>query len=919
MRWLILAALFAVPQYRPSRVVIDRKALGDFLATKNLKVDDFHFDFDHLSSMPEGYFAGYSAPEKNLGHLKLYRRIQKDPITFPEEVQTIEERILKGELFEAICEAVDQPFKRAPLPEPVALELPDELKKPVGRIVAAIDAKDAALILDAIVDAKAALLAFKGDVNYAKEGIVVTSSAKPEDPGVRLFLKFGGNDVYKGRWAGGDGGHVRVVIDTGGDDTYDAGEEACAQGAGSNGIGVLVDLAGNDTYTAKNQLAQGAGHKGTGILWDAAGNDTYTGESISQGAGVDGIGILIDDAGNDAYELTYGGQGYGNVAAFGLLLDRDGDDRYLGRDSAFGHKVTVPAPQDEKHNANMVQGAGTGNNSKPASNFRAGGVGMLLDVHGDDVYRSGCWSQGVGYFLGIGAIIDLEGDDRYESWVYIMGSGAHGGQGIQLDARGSDTYKVGGWNSLAMSVDYGIGMFLDGAGNDRYVGGASGHGMSIGLGISLFQDGGGDDVYEPKDANMGSGRFYEQEDYNVDGKVTPAEKRHWGIFLDLGGSDRYPAAFGNAKRWDVAEFSGGFDVSSPKPDFLPGKARGWDGKEVDVTEKNWESVRPDDLFKLLKGDETLRAIFALSHGLVKEGSELLSKAADPKPVLERFFGPGDYSYEPALRLWFPQKDAAWVAKLKELKWGATPDIAAYKPESSWPKWAQREAAGLAQAELARRGAAAIERIQKFLEKKDAKTLIEKKKELDALREKALACVGADDAKATDDAVKRLAAAWAGRRSPSLKNEVLDAAKELDLIDKEWRTRFPIAFDTDVLTLEAIASLKGPDLSKLPPPAKSLIQAVNDYRAMFGRAPLEPNEALAKHATKAAGASPGATADGFAGEIAALAGKGRSANELLETWRRTPADNRQMLDVKWKSVGVGATSGGAWCMTVAKPK
>jgi hypothetical protein len=310
---------------------------------------------------------------------------------------------------------------------------------------------------------------------------------------------------------------------------------------------------------------------------------------------------------------------------------------------------------------------------------------MLLDVSGDDVYRAGCWAQGVGYFNGVGACLDLAGNDSYEAWVYIMGSGAHGGAGIQIDARGEDVYKVGGWNGPAMSVDYGIGFFLDGAGNDQYVGPSSGLGTSIGLGISLFQDSAGDDLYQPKDDRIGFGVFYENEDYNQDGTVTPAEKRHWGIFLDLAGNDRYPAAWGNARDWSKSEFAGGLDRGSKWPEMSPGKAKGRDGKEVDVTDKNREDLEPADLLKLVKGDPAVKAAFALDHGLWHEGSEWVSKAKDPKALLEKYFGPGERVYVKDLRMWVTKEETPWVEKLRAIKPGM-------KVDPAWPRWVRRLAA-----------------------------------------------------------------------------------------------------------------------------------------------------------------------------------------------------------------------------------
>ncbi len=555
---VFLLGLPAEPQDPP---VVDRAALAEFLAAKKLKPEDFGFDLAHLASMPDDYLAAFASERKDLGHSKLYRRIQKAPVTFPEEVRRLVDRGMKGEPLAAAADALDATAQPVKVPAPVPLEgLPAELAEPVGRIVAAIGTRDAAAVLAAIDAAKPALLAFHGDVDWEKDGMVVTSRRAPAEPPAVLWIKFGGDDTYLGAWARGtEERPVAVAIDTGGNDAWEAPADGFALGAGKGGIGILVDLAGNDAYTSTADGSMGAGFHGVGVLLDEAGNDRYVAANFAQGAGREGIGILLDRAGNDQYEVGIMGQGFAGEAAFGLLFDASGDDDYLSRDPSFGHPVTVPAPQDPQHNACMVQGACFGRRDQV---FKAGGFALLLDGKGNDRYRAGCWAQGVGYFLGVGALVDEEGDDRYEAWVYAMGAGAHGGQGIVLERRGDDTYTVGGWNAPGMAVDYAIGFFLDGAGNDRYLGGQSGHGRCFGLGIALFQDAGGDDVYEPKDRDLGFGKWYEREDYNCDGQVTDGEKRHWGIFLDLGGLDHYPAEFGNGKRWDPDAFCGGMDVMS---------------------------------------------------------------------------------------------------------------------------------------------------------------------------------------------------------------------------------------------------------------------------------------------------------------------------------------------------------------------
>lgn len=909
MRSLLLATLLSLPALAQD-MAVDRAALTTLLAKKGLKPADLGFDFEHLDSMPPNYVASHSNTTSKEGQLAAWRRVQQAPLEFPGEVQKISKRVLMAEIWEAAAEALDRPRPPAELPAPVEMDdLPEELRKPVGTIVAAMDGKEPSVIWRAIVEARAALEGFKGEVEYAKGGVVVTSKATPDDASAKLTIRFGGDDTYRGAWGGANGaGVVRVLIDVAGNDTYEAGEEDVAQGGAQNGgIAFLVDFAGNDVYRTPKYLAQGAALGGTGVLWDAAGNDKYGAEGYAQGAAQDGVGLLIDDAGNDLYTITVSGQAYGGPSGFGLLLDRAGDDVYRARDAAFGDKVTVPAPQDEKHNANMAQGAAFGHNGQP---FRAGGIALLLDVAGDDRYEAGCWAQGVGYFQGMGACIDLAGEDSYEAWVYVMGSGAHGGFGIQMDARGNDAYKVGGWNGPAMSVDYGIGFFIDARGNDQYVGPASGLGTSIGLGISLFQDGGGDDLYQPKDDRIGFGVFYENEDYNQDDKVTPAEKRHWGLFLDLGGSDRYPKGRVNGARWDPDAFSGGLDVADPKPDFAAGKARTWDGTEIDVTWDNWEEVKPSELLKLLKGDDAAKADYALSHGLVHEGSDFLAQVQDPKALLAKYFAPGERTYSKDLHLWVTKEEAAWAPKIAALRPGDLPDPA-------WPGWVQRAATWRRRAAAEGRRDAALARVRAWLDRKDVQALLAKKKDLNALRSAALGAISASDPKAAEAPAKKLAAAWAARKTPPVPVGLKDAASDLDAADPDWRKRYPEAAanaSMDSVTLETVAltaeeraaiAVAAPDLSALGSGPKAVLQSINDERVMHGRAPLAVDDTLLKIATgQAKGGKAAENLPKFEGESMPLSAKGSGPAQALDDLRKSQVSHANVLDPQWTVAGVG---------------
>jgi len=249
-----------------------------------------------------------------------------------------------------------------------------------------------------------------------------------------------------------------VIIDLGGDDYYFNNA-----GASNKGIPVsmCIDFSGNDVYNAANSFSQGTGRFGIGLLMDFDGNDKYLGQNFSQGSCLFGVGLLVDN---------------------------DGDDFYSG------------------HVLN--QGVGF---------F---GAGLLSDLKGNDVYFSGQYAQGVGFTKGVGALIDARGNDFYfaggkypdfrdpEKSFQSMSQGtgmgirpeetiigASGGVGILIDQKGNDQY-YGDYFSQGSGYYYSFGLLYDHEGIDKYYAGRYAQGAGIHSAIGLLEDKSGDDTYE---------------------------------------------------------------------------------------------------------------------------------------------------------------------------------------------------------------------------------------------------------------------------------------------------------------------------------------------------------------------------------------------------------------------------------------
>jgi len=312
-------------------------------------------------------------------------------------------------------------------------------------------------------------------------------------------------------------GDYLLIIDGAGNDTYSGG---AATRDISHGVSVTIDLAGNDQYSSSQGTVPsfGAGIFGYGVLMDMQGNDTYEAEYTSQGIGIFGTGILYDAQGQDTYRGIGNLQGSGSFGT-GLLIDNQGSDRYSLYRYGQGYGFTK-------------------------------GVGLLLDSEGDDHYigmedkypnggpfgadkhvhfaqgaaygRRADHSDGHSWAGGIGMLIDGTGNDRYECDVYCQGTGYWYSLGMLVDKTGDDYHRSGVY-SLGGSPHFAVGIYQDDSGSDRYKVRIS---QSLGQGrdwsIGWFEDSAGNDQYLGHHGILGS-----------------ADVNGIGVFWDKNGDDTY--------------------------------------------------------------------------------------------------------------------------------------------------------------------------------------------------------------------------------------------------------------------------------------------------------------------------------------------------------------------------------------------
>jgi hypothetical protein len=334
---------------------------------------------------------------------------------------------------------------------------------------------------------------------------------------------------------------------------------------------MLIDAEGDDAYYASD-LAQGSCLAGVGILIDGAGDDSYRGVRRIQGQAVAGVGILLDRGGNDVYRGALWAQGLGGPLGFGVLDDLDGKDYYYGG----GRYLNSYLDDDNPTPGYEGWSQGMGGGLRAVSN---GGIGVILDGGGDDVYEFDYLSHGGGYWLGAGFARDFGGNDhrlgatrkafdgrertqrRYQR--FGTGFGCHYACGFCFDDEGDDTYH-GTIMGIGFAWDLSMGTLCDFGGNDRYeASGSTTRGVGAQAGLGILYDYNGDDEYVGR---RGQGYASSGISYHD----LPGCGGNFSFVIDHGGEDKYGCRAQN-NRVNRRSSSGGFLIDRPSRDSLTEK------------------------------------------------------------------------------------------------------------------------------------------------------------------------------------------------------------------------------------------------------------------------------------------------------------------------------------------------------------
>ncbi len=363
-----------------------------------------------------------------------------------------------------------------------------------------------------------------------------------------LIIDLGGDDTYVGTYAQASQSHpFSLLIDMEGNDRYETNSKTISPGSSIFGYSSIMDLgAGNDHFEGSERCL-GYSMAGVSLIFNASGNTHYKAKSHCLGASDYGIAQLIDTGGDDVYDAFHSSMGYAGNGGFSLLLDTAGNDAYI----THATPAIYPSAQLPEQNFSGSQGFGRGYFG-PYSDGTSivGGIGMLIDRQGNDVYRSSVLAQGSGYAHGLGLLADFEGSDEYLSSWYAMGSAAHQACGFLIDASGNDRYHASHYMTAGAAVDLALGFFADLGGDDRYQAKNVSFGYGIDNAIGCFFEGKGRDEYTLSNG-VGLGSSRNDRAASLRG-IWPT----FGIFIDQFGQDIYHSQeFNNNTHWPETSFS----------------------------------------------------------------------------------------------------------------------------------------------------------------------------------------------------------------------------------------------------------------------------------------------------------------------------------------------------------------------------
>jgi hypothetical protein len=338
----------------------------------------------------------------------------------------------------------------------------------------------------------AALIDPGGDDRYVSCRIGAADGTRNRTVG--FFADLGGDDVYAcadvNITLGAAVLGVAAFFDLGaGNDRYEGGHASL--GAAMGGVAVFHDDGGSDVYEGRT-FTQGAAGFGVAVFSD---DSVQPRPALTADEGTkDPVTIGLFD--NDRLSAWANAQAFARCRGIAICANTRGNDTY----EAGG--VYLHAPLFADRYQSFSQGFAIGERGIDY----AGGYALVLDGEGNDRYLGDIYNQGVGYWYGAGLLRDGAGNDLYEMTQYGQGSGIHLAVGGLVDVSGSDTYVMHSGLGQGGSHDYAASILHDRGGDDHYMGMTSCNGTGLTNSVGIHIDRAGNDTYAGRRGSLNTGR-----------------------------------------------------------------------------------------------------------------------------------------------------------------------------------------------------------------------------------------------------------------------------------------------------------------------------------------------------------------------------------------------------------------------------
>lgn len=165
---------------------------------------------------------------------------------------------------------------------------------------------------------------------------------------------------------------------------------------------------------------------------------------------------------------------------------------------------------------------------------------LIIDFSGDDTYLGEDFAVG-GSLFGSSVVIDMHGNDSYTARNFSLGSALFG-TGILYDNEGSDRYSGG--TMVEGAAGFGLGLVIDAAGNDNYLAHLTSQGFGYTRGFGGIVDMNGNDSYIAASPYTDYLRYDDHFETFCQGAALgarPVASGGIGIIAEGGGNDTYIA------------------------------------------------------------------------------------------------------------------------------------------------------------------------------------------------------------------------------------------------------------------------------------------------------------------------------------------------------------------------------------------